>query len=352
MRPPSSSSSFASVNKWLVCVLVLFVCPFLSPFVLSQQVPSTVLVSYDTPYPTLQDPSSLVVTPAGILFIADRANNRVLRMLLNGTLDYIYRSQTPTLWYSSGIDVDSVGSLYVATTSNSVVYKVDPNNTVLATYNATITNPALRSPQGVAVDCSGVTYICDSTNTRIVRVDPNSNYSSTVLYSTGGAPRDVALTSTGQLIVALYTGQILKLSPLGELLMVWNTSNPTMSRVQGVGVDSNDNVLVADTGNNRVVAFNATSNTVIAIYTTANPGLAEPIDVAVDAQGIVYIADSDNNRVIAIQGLSTRATNAGDAGIVRCPAPRNGAGSHISTGHMTALFLGLALACLLTVAHE
>ena len=124
--------------------------------------------------------------------------------------------------------------------------------------------------------------------------------------------------------------------------MIWNNTSPSLSQINGVCVDRSDNVLVADTDNNKVVQFSATNNTAMAIYTTISPELAEPDDVAVDDR-LSCTLRTRLTAVIAIQGRSMQPSNAGNAGIVRCPAKSNRRGSLIVTGQTTLLYLALAI---------
>lgn len=67
----------------------------------------------------------------------------------------------------------------------------------------------------------------------------------------------------------------------------------------GIAVDSNGNVLVADTGNGRIEKFGPTSTFISAIGTkgTGNGQLGAPNGIAVDRNSNLYIADAGNHRV-------------------------------------------------------
>ena len=62
----------------------------------------------------------------------------------------------------------------------------------------------------------------------------------------------------------------------------------------GVAVDGAGNVYIADTDNNAIEEWNATTQTVT---TLVSSGLNEPGGVAVDGAGNVYIADTGNNAI-------------------------------------------------------
>ena len=67
----------------------------------------------------------------------------------------------------------------------------------------------------------------------------------------------------------------------------------------GIAVDSNGNVLVADTGNGRIEKFSPTSTFIstIGMKGAGNGQLGAPNGIAVDRNGNVYIADAGNHRV-------------------------------------------------------
>jgi DNA-binding beta-propeller fold protein YncE len=63
---------------------------------------------------------------------------------------------------------------------------------------------------------------------------------------------------------------------------------------QGLAVDSQGDVFIADALNHRVrrIDLNGTISTIAQMRT--------PLGLAVDAQGFVYVADADDNRVSRI----------------------------------------------------
>jgi sugar lactone lactonase YvrE len=78
------------------------------------------------------------------------------------------------------------------------------------------------------------------------------------------------------------------------------------SAPQGIAVDSNGIVYVADTGNNRIRKITP-AGAVTSLAGTTSPGYAEgsgtaarfyaPQGIAVDSNGTVYVADALNNRI-------------------------------------------------------
>src|SRR5436190_547741 len=67
----------------------------------------------------------------------------------------------------------------------------------------------------------------------------------------------------------------------------------------GIALDSNGNILVADTGNGRIEKFSPTGSflSVIASKGSGYGQLAEPNGIAVDQSGNIYVAEAGNHRV-------------------------------------------------------
>jgi hypothetical protein len=152
----------------------------------------------------------------------------------------------------------------------------------------------LCKPFGVGVDTSGNLYVADSRNNRVLEYDSPLSTDATADQVFGQAEN---LTSTKCNIGGLVAAK-------------------TLCRPQGVAADPWWNVYIADTGNNRVLAFSsplATDRRADLVFgqsasfvtSDCNKGggvnrrtLCGPSGVAVDASGDVFIADSLNHRVL------------------------------------------------------
>ena len=114
------------------------------------------------------------------------------------------------------------------------------------------------------------------------------------LVSTGlNNPEGVAVDAEGNVYIA-DTGD--------NAVKEWNAATQTVSTLvssglsspQGVAVDISGNVYIADTGDNAIKEWNAATQTVITLVST---GLSSPQGVAVDGAGNVYIADTGDNAI-------------------------------------------------------
>ncbi len=151
----------------------------------------------------------------------------------------------------------------------------------------------LNGPSAINVDSRGNLYITDELNQRVRRVDAAGTI--TTIAGTGAAN---------------YSGD-------GGPATAATVLNP-----EGVAVDVSGTVYIADTGNNRIRAIDASGR----ITTKAGDGAAgfsgdggsstaarlnAPASVAVDAAGNVYFADAGNNRVRRIDASGVITTVAG-----------------------------------------
>lgn len=272
---------------------------------------------------TLDSPNGLVFDSTGNLFIADTDDNIVLEVNLAGVVSTVAGSgvqgfagdggaaasaqlDTPT-----GVAVDANGNIYIADSHNNRIREVSGGNiTTIAGTGAAgfsgdsgaATSATLAMPTAVCVDAKGNLYIADTNNNRIREI-------------AGGVINTVA--GNGQ---QMFSGD-------GGLATAAALDSPI-----GVAVDSNLNIYIGDTHNQRVRMVTVSSGIITTIAGTGIKGfttdgsalaaaLASPSGVWVDSTGTVYVADADNHRIRTISGANvvTIAGNglqgySGDAG--------------------------------------
>jgi sugar lactone lactonase YvrE len=109
-----------------------------------------------------------------------------------------------------------------------------------------------------------------------------------------------SLLLTMLLVMVTYADSVDYVATLG-LTNTASTSNVHFNAPNGIAMDTNGLVYVADTSNNRVQIFNSNYNYVATIGNgfagNSNNQFTNPMDVAVDASGIIYVADSYNHRI-------------------------------------------------------
>jgi uncharacterized repeat protein (TIGR02543 family) len=271
----------------------------------------------------LNYPKGVAVDSSGNLYIADQLNHRIRKVATDGTISTV--AGTGTAGYSGdsgvatsaqlntplGVAVDSSGNLYIADNSNNRIRKVAAIDGKISTVAGTgaygysgdggaATSAQLKSPNGVAVDSNFNLYIADYQNNRIRKVTAADGTISTVAGTgTAGYSGDGGAATSAQL-----------------------------QYPQGVAVDSNFNLYIGDSTNNRirkVAAIDSTISTVAGTGTAGYSGdglaatsamLNSPIGVTVDSSGNLYIADYMNVRIrkVAMDGTISTVAGTGSAG--------------------------------------
>lgn len=318
----------------------------------------------------LSESYGLAIDSFGNLFIASYNSQSIREVSAGGTISTVAgpgafllsnnQAATSTQIAPTGVAVDSSGNFYIA--DNSRVYKVSPQGiitTIAGTgaccgpgqSNVAAANDNI-SPQRVSVDLSGNLYITDFYAV-VHKVSPNGLITTiagngTPGYSGDGAaatsaklatsPGGMAIDGGGNLYLAdTGNNRIRKISAGGTITTVAGSGvagfagdggSPTVAQLnqpQGVALDAQGNLYIADTNNHRIRKVTAGQNgTISTIAGTGSPGgagdggpaanaqLQYPEGIALDIQGDIFVADSSNNRVREISTAGTINTIGGN----------------------------------------
>ena len=236
-------------------------------------------------------PFGIAVDNAGNVYVSDTANNTIRKISPNGVVSTLaglagYPGSQDGIGINArfrnpwGIAVDGMGNVFVADMSNDTVRKITPAGMVTtlagqAGMNGSSdgfgNNARFKGPFAVAVDNADNVYVSDSGNNTIRKIMPTR-----VVVTLTGLPGHVGSTDG-------------------------NGNGARFCNPQGLAVDREGNIYVADTGNNTVRKI-----TLLGLVTTL-PGLVEavagnvrlnsPGGVAVDRVGNIYVADTNNHCV-------------------------------------------------------
>ena len=176
-----------------------------------------------------------------------------------------------------GIYVDRNFSLYVSDTGNHRVMKYSVNATsgivVAGGHGQGPDLKQLNAPYGIYVDEVneiGAVYICDTQNHRVQKWLPNATEGVTVALNEDQlhSPNSILLSLTSDQVMIMYISsfslhQVLKwipYSPQAEAIAAGigsgvGTEPNQLFAPRGIKFDKNWNLLVADTGNNRIEKF-------------------------------------------------------------------------------------------------
>ncbi|MEZ4364747.1 MAG: DUF4215 domain-containing protein [Kofleriaceae bacterium] len=265
-----------------------------------------------------------------------------------------------------GVGVDRAGNFYVADTGNHRVRRVDAATGVITTSAGTgaagfagdggpATSAAFNLPASVSVDGQGTLYIIDRGNQRIRRVDGATGTVTTIV-GTGTAgfggdggpatsalvssPSGLALDGQGNLFVAdtgnhrvrrvdAATGVITTVAGTGAAGFTGDGGLATgawLSAPQGVAVDGDGDLFIADSSNNRIRRVDASNGVITTVAGSGVGGFAgdggpataarllAPASVAVDDLGNLYVADTSNNRVRRVDAATGAITTIAGTG--------------------------------------
>ena len=320
----------------------------------------------------LSDPDGVAVDAAGNVYVADHVNDRVRRVLRNGTIttfvgtgvhgyngDGIPASMA-LLRSPAYVTVDAGGDVFIADMNNYRIRKVLANGTITTiagtgrapNYNGDwipATLASLYMPAAVGLDGAGNVLIGDMNNDRVRMVFASNGTICTVAgtgvrgYNGDGIPATLALLAApsgtavdreGNVYIAdalnqrvrkvLSNGTITTFAGNGKSGFNGDdipASSASVGCPSDVALGNNGSILIADTCNNRVrrVLANGTITTIAGTHQQGYNGdgipatsalLAYPMAVVEDASGRVFIADSSNNRIRVIAAPAAAATDA------------------------------------------
>jgi tripartite motif-containing protein 71 len=218
--------------------------------------------------------------------------------------------------------------------------------------------------EGVAVDPAGRVYAADAANGRLQRFAAPGQVDRVWASQFGCArvsipcqviPQDatfsgsiaVGVDGAGSVYVVDGSQGIKRFAPAGPLAGKWGTPNSSepggFRQSDGIAIDAQGNIFVADTLNNRVQKF-APDGAPVAQWGSKDGVLRlnHPAGVAVDGAGTVYIADTDNQRVVALspEGQVVRQWGAcartGDGGACLSTRLGNAPGEFAQPHHLVA----------------
>ena len=308
-------------------------------------------------------PGGIVVDSHGNTFVADTLND-VIREIspagvvstfagITGIASAIDGKGSAAAFNSpKGLAIDSQDTIYVADYGNQIIRKVTSDGTVTtiagfaglgSLLDGNGTSTLFHNPTGIAVDATRNVYVADTANSVIRRITPAGDVTTYAGTGTAGsangaaaiatfrAPQGVAVDSQGNVYVA-DTGNycIRKISTVGEVSTLAGTINSPGS-IDGSGssalflnpsaiiIDSTDHLVVADGNTLREIDTTGTVTTLAGKATatgtidgTGSSARFKAIAaLAFDNAGTVHVADTGNSLIRSMDSSTAVTTVAG-----------------------------------------
>jgi predicted membrane-bound mannosyltransferase/sugar lactone lactonase YvrE len=175
----------------------------------------------------------------------------------------------------TGVTVDGQGGIYVADTGNNRIQKFSADGEFVAQVGGTGTEPGrFNQPSDIAVGADGTVYVVDTWNHRIQVFDSALKFVAEFGRPAGDledpepdqmwGPRAITFAADGNLLVSdTGTNRLKVFSPAGQVVRVVGSRGDAAGRFVepvGVVVTPAGEILVADVGNARIQRFDADFN--------------------------------------------------------------------------------------------
>ena len=264
-------------------------------------------------------PLGIAADGAGHIYVADNNNDRIQKFTTKGqlVLEWGVEGDGDGQFYDpDGVAVDGEGFVYVTDLFNHRIQKFTPQGDFVAKWGSVGSGDGqFRNPVGMAADEKGYLYVADKENSRIQRFFTNGRLAEIWGNSAGDGefnlPSGIGIhekkdDENGVVYVADTDNHLIQKFDLsGGFITQWGKEGIAEGELyypNGVDVDSEGRVWVANTGNDRIDIFSADGVYERSIANTAEKGpLFSPYDLAITSDGVVYVLDSGNHRILKLK---------------------------------------------------
>ncbi len=275
---------------------------------------------------SLEGASGVVVRPSdGSIFVADSANNRVVRIAPDGELflaagsdagqaAFVDNVAGPQARFSRphGLALDANENLYIADTNNNRVRELDAQTGLVTTFagggtstneNVLATTAQLSGPTSLVFAQTGDAFVLDNGSPDAIKKINTGGFISTAI--------TVALCTTGNLRAGGLADTELTLDPQDRLVFLGQILNGG-----GCALPSSADVLFRLEADGTLTAL-AGGSTIVTTGAARGARLDTPSGLAMDPAGNAYVAErGTSERVRKVSATGVISTLAGTAGTV------------------------------------
>ena len=286
------------------------------------------------------------ITPVGLAL--DGAGNVYT---VDGNTGFIYESVQGAAKVKIGalgsysskgqIAVDQLGDVFIANSALSTITELKVNGapasaggplTYLQTTIPVTTTSGTPSLVAVAVDSVGNLFVADATTQTVYRLNQTSGaiINETTVASGFTGLTSLAVDGLGNVYIADYSGNTgYKYAP-GVTGNYASAGTITTTYPYGVAVDAANDIYVQDLKSGSLLMYPVSGTSPVTVYSESS----SPNGVAVDGQGNVFIADDTNSKIVELTrdavvcNYGTQLT----AGVTACASTLTNIGTAATTG--------------------
>jgi len=254
------------------------------------------------------------------IYVADMYNHRIQKFASNATYIRQWGSEGSgdgEFKWPSGIAIDQTGNIYVADTYNHRIQKFASDGNYIDKWGGFGSwDGRFNRPKGIAVNSDeNIVYVVDNYNNRIQTFALDGTFISKWGKNGGDGtsgsgdgefnePEGIVLDGNGNVYIAdTYNHRIQKFAPDGTYIDKWGSfglGNGEFRYPHGVALDADENILyVVDNENNRIQKFasDGTYLTQWGSFGSMPDQLSYPTYLSAGSHGKIYVADTGNDRI-------------------------------------------------------
>ncbi len=258
------------------------------------------------------NPEGIAINASGNVFVVDSGNNRVQVFDQAGKFVHAWGtagSEDGQFQSPHGIALDNQSNVYVVDTGNNRIQVFNHSGSFIRKWGSAGTgNAQFNTPWGVTLDTFGHVFVTDMNNNRVQIFDQVGNFWRLVVGEVAQVvkPRGIVMTSINRFTVTntepiCFLGQADVNAPW---ISCWQ-NGLQLNEPYGITKTKAGDLILADTGNNRVVVITYQDPINPPEIQTVWQGFAGPRGIALNNDtGQVYVTDTGNNRVVVANPLA------------------------------------------------